>query len=367
MALYMNESLAFHLLNRLPGCGAKTIRILVGAFGSAQAAWEAPDSAWTALGQPRLATIAPARSSVNSAQETELLETSHISIIPFTDAAFPKLLAEIPDPPALLYARGHFRAWDKKPLLALVGSRKYTSYGKQVAHELAQKLTQAGYMIVSGLAFGIDSIAHEATLEAGGCTLAILGSGIDDQSISPQSHLRLAHDIMEQGVLLSELPPKANASVGTFPARNRIMAGLCQGVIVIEAAEESGSLITARLALDYNREVFAVPGSIFSPSSAGPHALIKNGARLVTGIQDILSELEGSVMPQRGTSQQETRPLLDPDEERVYEALTHEGLHIDNLITIVRLETMRVNMILTKLELRGLAKNIGNMHYTRGR
>ncbi len=328
--LYMNESLAFHLLNCLPGCGAKTIRLLVGTFGSAQAAWEAPDSGWEALGQPRLMAMALSRKSLDPGAESEKLAKSSIEVFPFTGTLFPALLTEIPDPPALLYVRGSFREWNERPLLAIVGSRKFTSYGKQVATELTRALSQAGYVIVTGLAFGIDSIAHEATLEADGTTLAILGSGIDDRSISPQSHLRLAQEIMGHGALLSELAPGANATVGTFPARNRIMAGLCQGVIVIEAAEDSGSLITARLALDYNREVFAVPGSIFSPTSIGTHRLLKDGARLVTGVQDILEELAPG-KPVMGWV--EAMPIdLDPDENRIYQALSHEGLHIDNLI-----------------------------------
>jgi len=363
----MNESLAFHLLNSLPGCGAKTIRFLVGHFGSAEAAWEVPDEVWRALGQPRLATMAAARTGINTEEETTRLEASQITVIPFTDPNFPTLLAEIPDAPALLYARGKYRTWNTDPLIAIVGSRKSTQYGRQVTEELARALAHAGYTIVSGLAFGIDGIAHAATLEAEGQTLAVLGSGIDDASLSPQSHLRLAHDIIETGALLSEFGPGTTASIGTFPARNRIMAGLCCGTIVVEAAEDSGSLITARLALDYNREVFAVPGSIFSPASSGTHLLLKQGAKLVTGIQDILSELEGSIAPAQEDSHKASLPALDPDEQSVYDRLSHEGLHIDNLIAAVRLETMRVNMILTKLELRGLAKNIGNMHYTRGR
>lgn len=362
----MNESLAFHLLNRLPGCGAKTLRFLVGNFGSARAAWEATDADWEALRQPRLIPMVASRTGIDPTTEATKLAESEISVIPFTDPVFPTLLAEIPDAPALLYVRGAFRGWNEQPLIAIVGSRKFTAYGKQVANELARSLSQAGYGVVSGLAFGIDAIAHEATLEARGTTLAVLGSGIDDASISPQSHLRLAQEVMKNGVMLSELAPGTPASVGTFPARNRIMAGMCQGTIVVEAAEESGSLITARLALDYNRTVFAVPGSIFSPASAGTHTLLKEGARLVTGVQDILDELGTRTDASRSTTDSETVPTdLDPDELAIYQALSHEGLHIDKLITLVRLETMRVNMALTRLELRGLAKNIGNMHYIR--
>jgi DNA processing protein len=350
----MNEPIAFHLLNRLPGCGAKTLRFLIGHFGSAEAAWSAPESAWDTLGQPRLAAMARARTGIDPEIESAELAANGIEVIPFTDPRFPALLSEIPDAPALLYIRGSFRGWNERPLLAIVGSRKFTNYGKQVAQELGRTLSQAGYTIVSGLAFGIDAIAHEAVLEAKGTTLAVLGSGIDDKSISPQSHLRLAKEVMENGALISELAPGSNATVGTFPARNRIMAGMCQGIIVVEAAEDSGSLITARLALDYNREVFAVPGSIFSPSSTGTHRLIKDGARLVTGIQDILEEFTVGNQSLSTPTPEATLTDLDPDETLIYQRLSHEGQHIDNL-----------TMALTRLELRGLVKNIGNMHYIR--
>ncbi len=361
----MNESLAFHLLNRLPGCGAKTLRFLVGSFGSAVAAWTADESEWQRLGQPRLAAMAAARRTIDPESEQLSLREAAITVVSFTDPAFPALLAEIPDAPALLYVRGSFQDWNQRPLIAIVGSRKFTNYGKQVATELTRHLSHAGYVIVSGLAFGIDSIAHEAVLETGGITLAVIGSGINDRSISPQTHLNLAHEIIERGALLSELAPGTNASVGTFPARNRIMAGMCQGIVVVEAAEASGSLITARLALDYNREVFAVPGSIFSPASTGTHQLIKDGARLVTGIQDILEEFSGNHPSHVTHPDTDLTPPADlsPDEIHIYTTLTHEALHIDKLTMLVRLETTRVSMALTRLELRGLVKNIGNMHY----
>ncbi len=364
----MNESLAFHLLNRLPGVGAKTLRFLTGHFGSAIAAWKATNDEWNSLGQPRLSAIAAERKHLDPEAEEAGLVENGIEVIPFSDPAFPTLLSEIPDAPALLYVRGTYHKWNEQPLIAIVGSRKFTSYGKQVANELARSLSKAGYTIVSGLAFGIDKIAHEATLEAGGITIAVLGSGIDDPTISPQTHLTLGQEILTRGAVLSELAPGTPPAVGTFPARNRIMAGMCRGTIVVEAAEESGSLITARLALDYNRAVFAVPGSIFSPASVGTHALLKEGARLVTGVQDILDELgTGLNSISEPTTAIATPADLDPDEQTIYQALSHEGLHIDKLTVLVRLETMRVNMALTRLELRGLAKNIGNMHYTRGR
>lgn len=365
----MEEPLAFHLLNRLPGIGAKTLRLLVNSFGSASAAWYASHDSWKKISvDARFEKASLARDTLDIDQEVRDLESSDIVVIPFSGPLFPVLLAEIPDAPALLYVRGAFRAWNDRPLIAVVGSRKFTSYGKQVASELARSLTEVGYTIVSGLAFGIDKIVHESTLEASGETLAVLGSGIGDATISPQTHLALAREILHHGALLSELAPGTSASAGTFPARNRIMAGMCQGTIVIEAAEDSGSLITARLALDYNRAVFAVPGSIFSPASTGTHAILKEGARLVTGIQDILDEFDTGTDAHSGRLIHPDMPLdLDSDELAIYQTLSYDGLHIDKLTVLVRLETTRVNMALTRLELRGLAKNIGNMHYTRGR
>lgn len=364
----MQEALAFHLLNRLPGCGTKTIRRLAAHFGSATTAWNAPVNEWLSLDQSKLKEIAENRSRIDISSEATLLEHERINVIPFTDPHFPKLLTEIPDAPALLYSRGNFHLWQEKPLIAIVGSRNATNYGKQVTKELVRGLVQAGFGIVSGLAFGIDACAHEATIEVKGGTIAVLGSGINDHSLSPQSHIKLAHEILDtDGALISELAPGTPPSVGTFPARNRIMAGLTEGVIVIEAAEDSGSLITARLALDYNRSVFAVPGSIFSPVSIGTHTLLREGARIVTGMSDILAEIGDSHAAFTTKSVSLQTLSLSPDEEKVYTTLSHEGLHVDKLITIVRLETMHVNTILTKLELAGLIENIGNMQYIRRR
>jgi DNA processing protein len=362
----MNESLAFHLLNRIPGCGAKTLRLAVSHFGSAQAAWEAPATAWSPVGEQTrfpYTTLEVARQSLDPTEEACALVTAGIEVIPFTSESFPKLLHETPAPPALLYARGGFRGWNTRPCIAVVGSRKCTGYGRQATEELSRALSAAGCLVVSGLAFGIDSIAHEAALEEGGTTVAVLGSGIDDRSLSPQSRLALGQRITESGALLSEYAPGTPPTTGTFPARNRIIAGMTQGTLVVEAAEDSGSLITARLALDYNRSVFAVPGSIFSSASSGTHALIKEGAALVTGISDILETL--GVSGNAGIP--EVEETVSPEEARVLALLSREPLHVDKLIALARLDTTQVSRVLTTLELRGLVKNIGNMHYIRVR
>lgn len=361
----MNEALYFHLLNKIPGCGGKTIRAAVAHFGSAEKAWSASESEWHSV-EARLNThgLDAKRSLIDPEKEMILLKNSEITILSFTDKNFPALLHEIPNPPALLYTRGTWQDWNTLPCIAIVGSRDYSPYGKHVTESLSRELARAGVVIVSGLAFGIDSLAHEGALAAEMPTVAVLGGGVDDTSIAPQSHLRLAQEIMRQGVLLSEYAPGTKPTTGTFPARNRIIAGITLGTLVIEAKEESGSLITARLALDFNREVLAVPGSIFSPLSVGTNTLLKQGAKLVTGVQDILNELD---LTSRSSSITDTPGKIESsltDEERtLLTCLSREGLHIDKVTEISRLETTRAASLLTKLEMRGLVKNIGNMQY----
>lgn len=365
----MQESLACHLLNLIPGCGGKTLREAVAHFGSATAAWEASEAEWSAHrfeSRFNPAGLDEKRSAIDQQLEAEKLESLVITVLPFTDPGFPALLHEIPQPPALLYVRGSWREWNTVPLLAMVGSRDYSPYGKQVAEELARELSRAGVVIVSGLAFGIDSLAHEGALAAEAPTIAILGGGIDDTSIAPQSHLRLAQEIVRNGTLISEYAPGTPPASGTFPARNRIIAGMAQGTLVIEAKEGSGSLITARLALDANREVFAIPGSIFSPLSVGTNALIRDGAKLVTGVQDILNELNLTPIPQETVTTTTVPPLnLSADEECILKNLSRDGLHIDKVIEASRLETTRAAAIITRMEMRGLIKNIGNQQYIR--
>ena len=287
-------------------------------------------------------------------------------ILTFNDEKYPRLLKEIPDAPMVLFTRGNYN-WEEKPLIAIVGSRKFTTYGEQCAYHLATDLARAGYVVVSGLAFGIDSIAHKAALDAGSETLAVLAGGINDTSISPQTHLPLARNVMHSGALISEYPPGFQANEGTFPARNRIVSGMCLGTLVIEAPERSGALITARLALDYNREVFAVPGSIFSPLSAGTNSLIKAGAKIVTSVQDILEEFP--LPEKRIPSSQNTlfpkKNSLSQEEERILSFLSHEPIHVDKIVKAVRLETSSVNSLLGLLEIKGLIRNVGGMNYTK--
>jgi DNA processing protein len=365
----MNPHIHLHALASIPGVGAKTLIAILNHFDTPEEAWESPSSAFRPIpdiGTKTLSAISDAQRNFSFERASEELEKNGIRILPFFDPEYPKLLREIPDFPPILYVRGNFTGWNTKPCLTIIGSRNHTAYGRQVAAKFATEAIEAGFVVVSGLAFGIDSDAHQAALDAHGETIAILGSGIDDRHITPQSHLPLARSVMQHGALVSEYPPGMTASKGTFPARNRIMAGLSAGTLVVEAMEKSGTAITARLALDYNREVFAVPGSIFSPLSAGCHHLIRQGGKPVTSIADILEEYP-SLAPgaDAGDPMMISTETFSPNEMIVWEILSHEALHIDMILKRSTLETTETIAQLTFLELKGLAKNIGGQQYIR--
>ncbi|HEY8342544.1 MAG TPA: DNA-processing protein DprA [Calditerricola sp.] len=304
-----------------------------------------------------------------------------VGLLTYWDAAYPSLLAHIADPPPVLFVRGDLKALDA-PGLAIVGTRRPTPYGRAAARRLAFDAAGQGWTVVSGLAAGIDGEAHLGALEAGGTTVAVLGCGVD--VVYPRQHRRLYERIWrEGGLVLSELPPGTPPQKGFFPRRNRIISGLSHGVVVVEAGEKSGSLITADLALEQGREVFAVPGSIFSPESRGPHALIQQGAKLVTGIDDVLSELAGAaglaatsradarVQAAAGTgagrggrahdagSSSETPPeppfltALSPEERAVWPHLVRGPVHVDDLVAATGLTPGALHAALLALELRG--------------
>ncbi len=359
-----------HALRTLPGIGNGTLTLLLEHFGDGERIWQASReelSAVPGLLSGKKSILIAERNLVDPENLWEKLLALGITLHTKKNPTYPRLLREIPDSPCTLYTRGSYHFGGGAPTIAIVGSRKYSQYGEQVAYKLSQDLTHAGWIVVSGMAFGIDSHAHHGVLEAGGETLAVLGSGIDDPMISPVSHFSLAKRIMSSGALISEYPPGTQASKGSFPMRDRIIAGLCLGTLVIEAPEKSGSLITARCALDYNREVFAVPGSIFSPYSVGTNALIKKGAKIVTGIQDILEEFT-TLFPLpilTSTDENSSSTKLEPEERKILAVLTHEPLHIDKIIKLTTLATAKASSLLTILEIKGLVKNSGGMYYVR--
>jgi DNA processing protein len=271
----------------------------------------------------------------------------------------PAILREIPQPPAQLYIQGNLPNIDEHIFLAVVGSRKFSSYGKEVCEKLIAGLAGHPIVIVSGLALGIDTIAHQSALRARLLTLAIPGSGLDHRVLYPSINRQLANKILEAGgCLMSESEPLERPTIWSFPRRNRLMAGLCQATLIIEATEKSGTLITARLALDYNRDVLAVPGSIFSPSSIGTNKLIRQGATPVLTSEDILEALHLEVEPS-SNKQQELFADLSPQEKKIVELLQIEPLPRDEILRQAGLSTSEGNSILMILEIKGIIKESG--------
>jgi len=275
-----------------------------------------------------------------------------IVTIRLSDAGYPKLLEQIPDPPETVYCRGNLDLLNSM-CFAIVGTRKMTPYGRQTATAMARELVQNAFTIVSGLALGIDAIAHTAALDSDGSTIAVLAGGIDDAHIYPSLHRSLAQRILRSGgLLLSEYPSGTRPMKHMFPERNRIVSGVSLGVLVIEADEKSGALITARCALEQNRDVFAIPGNIFSPRSAGPHHLIQAGAKLVTQASDILSEYGAqiSLLPRIAASVS-TR---DPIQKKILAILESNGpTLLDHIIRSSEQETSKIIAALSLLELNG--------------
>lgn len=274
-----------------------------------------------------------------------------------SDLKYPFLLSQISDAPKKLYFIGKLPL-KKDILIAIVGSRKCTHYGRQVAEDLAYNLAKEGIIIISGLALGIDSIAHQGALKARGKTIAVLGSGL--KIIYPHTHRNLAVEIIKAGgAIVSEFEPDTSPYPGNFPLRNRIISGLSCATVVVEAAERSGALITAFSALDQNREVFAVPGSIYSSNSNGTNRLIKLGAHPVTSHLDILKELG---LQSKISKKEEIRDLSD-EAQKIYSFISTEPISIDKLKELSKLEIAVLNSTLVMLELEGLVKNIGGGQY----
>lgn len=296
--------------------------------------------------------------------ELEQLARVNARLVTQTDAEYPERLRQIHDPPPFLYTRGSFVSQDDLAI-AIVGARTASTYGRKMARELAHELAGCGVCVVSGLARGIDSEAHQAALEAGGRTIAVLGSGLD--VVYPREHIALAERIAESGAVVSEFSFGSQPEAGNFPYRNRVISGISLGTVVVEATEKSGSLITAQCALDQNREVFAVPGPVTASRSRGPHRLIKDGAKLVESIDDILSEIAPALARTDRVEKNETSApvvLLEPDEERVFQLFPEEAVHVDTLITGSGLEPARVLEVLLGLELKGIVTQLPGMYFT---
>ncbi len=300
-------------------------------------------------------------------RDYRLMETLGVTLLPRSSPEYPALLQEIPDPPPALYVRGTLSPRDRRSV-AIVGSRRATDYGRRLAERFARELVEAGLTVVSGLARGIDTAAHLGALRGGGRTLACLGCGVD--IAYPPENRELAAQIAESGAVLSEYPMNAAPDAWHFPSRNRIVSGLSLGVVILEAPSGSGALITTECAVQQNREVFAVPGNVDNFRNAGAHALIKDGAKLVETVQDILCELppetaRGPLQPSLELDAPRALPELSPDETVVFGLLHEEPQPMDDLLLELELPTSRVSAALLTLEIKGLARRLPGNAYVR--
>ena len=311
------------------------------------------------LNQHTAEIIANKKSQLDLEFELMKLSSAGISIISYVDALYPELLHQISHKPALLYYRGSKLVKDELAL-AIVGTRKMSAYGKLVTETLTTPLTQSGLTIISGLAFGIDAVAHYSALSAGGRTIAVVGSGLLDSDIYPKTHLNLAHQIINTGgLLLSEYPPGTPALKQHFIARNRIIAGLSVGTLVVECPLRSGALITAKYALEQNRNVYTIPHHLFTENSAGPHMLLKKGAQLVTEAEDILIDLNIPLKNQNPNFEN-----LNDTEKTIVKIITAESHTINQLVSRTNLDIQTITAGLITLEMKGLVKKLDNQIYT---
>jgi DNA processing protein len=351
-------------LNRIPGIGRARYQLLEKHFGHLENAWSATAGELRAAGldERSTAAIVAQRPNISPEAEMERLARQGVSAITWNDDAYPPRLKEIFDLPPVLYIRGELTNADEWAV-SVVGTRRPTAYGRQVAEHLTSDLAVQGITIVSGLARGIDAIAHRAALERGGRTVAVMACGLD--IVYPPEHLKLAQEVREAGALVSDYPLGTQPRGEYFPRRNRIMSGLSLGVLVVEGDVKSGAMITAGLALEQNREVFAVPGSVFSPQSRGTHRLLQEGAKLVQNAQDVLEELNLTMVPQ----QLEMKTLIPADdtEQKLLRHISTEPIHIDEVRRRSGLPIATVSSALAMLELKGLVRQMGSMSYVRAR
>lgn len=362
----MHESELVYWLawNRVPGVGATRFYKLLEVFGSMKQAWSAKtEQLERVIGAKAVSGWLKVKNGWNGEAELALLERSQLQVLCRNDAAYPDNLKNIALPPPVLYCRGSLKPEDVRAV-ALVGTRHPTPAGANHARKLACQLSSQGITIVSGLARGIDSCAHRGALEAGGRTIAVLGCGLD--VVYPPENRELMEKIAEQGGVITEYPLGTKPLAGNFPARNRIISGLSLGVVVVEATEDSGSLITADFAADQGREVFAIPGNIDNEGSKGPHKLIREGAILVESYRDILEELK---LPQLNPVKVNTDVAmkLDDLEAQVYAVLGHEPLHINEIQRQTVLSVAQVNFVLTQMELKGIAQRFPGQLYKRAK
>lgn len=367
----LEEKKAFVAFNIFEGIGPARFKLLYEYFGSAKAAFNASEKDLRVinLGEKLILRFINFRRDWNSASCFLRLESLGIEAICSEEESYPKLLKEISDFPPVLYIKYKVPSTENlvenifmKKAIAVVGTRKVTAYGRQVTEMITEGLVSAGLVVVSGLARGVDEIAHQTTINSNGLTIAVLGCGLN--LVYPPEHKKLTEEIIKTGgVIVSEFPLDMQAVPGNFPARNRIISGLSLGVVVTEAAEDSGSLITASDAAEQGREVFAVPGPITSPLSKGTSELIKKGAKLVSCVGDILEELGVTRLRPAQRDFAEAGGNLSEEEIKIVKILENENLHIDEIARVIKADSGIIGGILSLMEIKGIIKNFGEGVY----
>ena len=346
--------------NLVKGIGPARLRNLLDYFGDARSAWEASRPALESAGlQSRLIdALHLVRQSDLLDKTWQLILQQGIVVLTWDDHNYPRSLRDIDQSPPVLYIRGELKE-DDQPAVAIVGTRRVTQYGRQAARELALDLARRGVTVVSGLARGVDAVAHQAALEAGGRTIAVLGSGVDH--IYPPEHRKLAVQMMAAGAVISDYAPGTPPEAVNFPPRNRIISGLSKAIVVVEAGEKSGALITAAFAAEQGREVFAVPGSLYAPQSCGSNRLIQEGAHIFLSAQDLFEILNLSQRDEFKVA----RAVLPADatEARLFSLLGREPLHVDDLRAQSGLPVEIVSASLTLMELKGMVRQVSSMRY----
>jgi DNA processing protein len=355
-----NSKLYWIAFNMVKGIGAVRFQSLLNAFGSAEAAWNANPEALRSAGlsQKIVENLLQVRGRNNLEQIWERMQARNINVLTWEDKVYPRRLKDIEQPPPVLYTLGTILPEDEWAV-AVVGTRRVTAYGRQVAEELGASLARSGVTVVSGLARGVDAVTHQAALNAGGRTLAILGSGVD--RIYPPEHRCLAEQIAEQGAVISDYAPGTPPDAVNFPPRNRIISGLSIAVVVVEAGITSGALITAAFAAEQGRDVFAVPGNIKAPQSEGSNRLIQQGARPLLDVNEVLESLNLSGV----TEQRAARAVIPADETEtnLIDVLSQEPLHVDEIREQTGMPIDQVSAALALMELKGLVRHLGGMNY----
>lgn len=359
----MSENAYWLAFSRVSGIGPKRILNLLAGFGSLEAAWKASEGQLRQAGldDSALTSLLHARTRLDLSSEVMKVKKSGARFLTLVDPAYPPLLKPLPDAPPVLYVLGELAPEDQRAL-AVVGTRKPTQYGLIAAHDLAREMAARGVTIISGLAHGIDTVAHNGALNGGGRTIAVLGCGID--RVYPPDNADLAHKIARNGALISEFPVGTPPDGRNFPRRNRVISGLALGVLVVEAPEGSGALITATVAAEQGRDVFAVPANIYNKTGAGCNRLIQDGAKLVMGHQDILDELQVAYTHLETAATTERIQPANAEEAALLRVMGADPLHIDDIARAAGLPIAVVSSTLTILELKGLAQMVGHMQYS---